>query len=148
MTTTTQFFGSTAVALAGLLWAAPGDAHHSAAAFYQMDKQVTVDGVVKSFSLGNPHARIYMTVKGPDGKDQDWMAEGGSRTVLLRQGWTESEVKVGDRVKIVGNPSRDGSNVVHWEKLIRPDGKELWGEDLNPSKLEELRKRRPTSGGQ
>jgi phenylpropionate dioxygenase-like ring-hydroxylating dioxygenase large terminal subunit len=144
MTIANKLFRSTAAALTSVLWIAPSHAHHSAAAFYQMDKQVTVDGVVKSFSLGNPHARIYMTVKGPDGKDQDWMAEGGSRTVLLRQGWTENEVQPGDRVKIVGNPSRDGSNVVHWEKLIRPDGKELWGEDLNPSKLEELRKRRTT----
>jgi hypothetical protein len=142
MKTSSKLFGGLVVAAAALP-AASAYAHHSAAAFYQMDKQVTVDGVVKSFSLGNPHARIYMTVKGPDGKDQDWMAEGGSRTVLLRQGWTADEVKVGDHVKIVGNPSRDGSNVVHWEKLIRPDGKELWGEDLNPSKLEELRKRRP-----
>jgi hypothetical protein len=113
-----------------------------------MTQEITVEGVVKSYSLGNPHARIYLTVKGADGKPQEWMAEGGSRTVLLRQGWTGDEVKVGDTVKIVGNPSRDGSNVVHWEKLIRADGKELWGEDLNPSKLEELRKRRPSTAGQ
>ncbi len=73
------------------------EAHHSAAVFYQVDKEITVEGVVTSYTLGNPHARIYMTVKGPNGKDQEWLAEGGSRTVLLRNGWTGDEVKPGDR---------------------------------------------------
>jgi Family of unknown function (DUF6152) len=130
------------IAALGALLAIEAQAHHSAAAYFQLDKQITVEGVVTHYTLGNPHARIYMKVKGADGTDQDWMAEGGSRTVLLRKGWTGDEVKNGDTVKIVGNPSRDGSFVMHWQKLILADGKEMWGEDLNPSKLEELRKRR------
>ncbi|HVS25686.1 MAG TPA: DUF6152 family protein [Gammaproteobacteria bacterium] len=118
------------------------EAHHSAAVFYQMDKEITVEGVVTSYMLGNPHARIYMTVKGPNGEEQKWLAEGGSRTVLLRNGWTGDEVKPGDRVKIIGNPSRDGSFVVHWQKLVLADGKELWGEDVpTPDELEQLRHR-------
>jgi hypothetical protein len=122
--------------------ALPAAAHHSAAVFYQLDKTITVEGVVKSYNLGNPHARIYMTVKGADGKEQEWLAEGGSRTVLLRNGWKGDEVKPGDTVKVVGNPSRDGSNVMHWQKLILADGKELWGEDIpEPGKLEALRHR-------
>ena len=122
--------------------ASPAQAHHSAAVFYQVDKEITVEGVVTSYTLGNPHARIYMTVKGPSGEDQKWLAEGGSRTVLLRNGWTGDEVKPGDRIKIIGNPSRDGSYVVHWQKLVLSNGKELWGEDVpTPSELEDLRHR-------
>ena len=120
----------------------PAHAHHSAAVYYQLDKQVTVEGKVTEYTLGNPHARIYFTVKGANGQDEAWMAEGGSRTVLLRKGWTGEEVKPGDVVKIVGNPSRDGRHVIHWQTLILPNGKEMWGEDLDPKKLEELRKRR------
>lgn len=128
------------ISFALVVVALPAVAHHSAAVFYQIDKEITVEGVVKSYNLGNPHARIYMTVKGADGKEQEWLAEGGSRTVLLRNGWKGDEVKPGDKVKIVGNPSRDGSNVVHWEKLILEDGKVLWGEDVpEPDKLEQLR---------
>jgi uncharacterized protein DUF6152 len=118
-------------------------AHHSAAAFYDLTKQITVEGQVTKYTLGNPHARIYLTVKGPDGKDQEWLAEGGSRTVLLRNGWTGDEVKLGDIVKIIGNPSRDGSNVIHWETLMLPDGQKLWGEDFpEPERIEELRRER------
>lgn len=132
--------------IAGLLVAlglgAPLSAHHSAAVLYQLDKQITVEGVVTRFTLGNPHARIYMMVKNRDGADEEWMAEGGSRTVLLRKGWTGNEVHAGDHIKIIGNPSRDGSKIIHWQKLVLPDGTEKWAEDLDPKRLESLRQRR------
>lgn len=118
-------------------------AHHSAAVLYHLDQQITVEGTVTRFTLGNPHARIFLSVKAADGTAAEWMAEGGSRTVLLRNGWTGDEVKPGDAIKIIGNPSRDGSNVVHWQRLVLPTGTELWGEDIpEESALEELRKRR------
>jgi hypothetical protein len=118
-------------------------AHHSAAVLYHLDQQITVEGTVTRFTLGNPHARIFLTVESADGSTAEWMAEGGSRTVLLRNGWTGDEVKPGDAIKIIGNPSRDGSNVVHWQKLVLPSGQELWGEDIpEESALEELRRRR------
>jgi len=132
-----------AVLGAALLLAGTAGAHHSAAVLYQLDQQVTVEGVVTRFSLGNPHARIYLMVKDANGEESEWMAEGGSRTVLTRNGWTGDEVHPGDAIKIIGNPSRDGSKLVHWQKLVLPDGKELWGEDLPPDEvLENLRKRR------
>jgi hypothetical protein len=126
----------------GLALLGPANAHHSAAVLYQLDKEVTVEGVVTRYTLGNPHARIYMMVKGEDGEEAEWMAEGGSRTVLLRKGFTGEEVKPGDVIKIVGNPSRDGSKIIHWERLLLPDGRELWGEDFpEPDALEDLRQR-------
>jgi hypothetical protein len=128
---------------ATLAIAAPSHAHHSAAVLYHLDQQITIEGTVTRFTLGNPHARIFMTVIAADGTSAEWMAEGGSRTVLLRNGWTGEEVKPGDAIKIIGNPSRDGTNVVHWERLVLPDGKELWGEDIpEDAALEELRRRR------
>ncbi len=135
------------VLAAGTLLGTPVRAHHSAAVLYQLDKQVTIEGVVTRFTLGNPHARLYLKVKGADGREESWMAEGGSRTVLISKGWTEDEVHAGDIVKVVGNPSRDGSKIVHWQTLVLPDGRKLWGEDLNPKKLEALRERRNRERG-
>jgi hypothetical protein len=121
----------------------PVSAHHSAAVLYHLNQQITVEGTVTRFEMGNPHARIFFDVKAADGTSAAWMAEGGSRTVLTRLGWTGQEVKPGDAIKIIGNPSRDGSNVVHWQRLVLPTGQELWGEDIpEESALEELRKRR------
>ena len=84
-----------------------------------------------------------MTVRNANGEENQWMAEGGSRTVLTRNGWTGDELHVGDAVTIIGNPSRNGSRVIHWEKVVLPDGTERWGEDVpEDSVLEELRQRR------
>jgi hypothetical protein len=115
-------------------------AHHSAALLYDLTQELTIRGTVTEYSLGNPHLRIYLDVD-KDGKTEQWMAEGGSRTVLLRKGWDGTEVAPGDVVIIRGNPSRDGSKVIHLEYLTLPDGTELYAEDLNGAKLEQLRRR-------
>ena len=119
---------------------AAATAHHSAAMLYDLSKEVTVQGVVTEFQLGNPHLRIYFNVDA-DGKTEKWMAEGGSRTVLLRKGWTGTEVKPGDKISIRGNPSRDGSKVMHLEYLILADGTEKYAEDIDPNAIENLRRR-------
>jgi hypothetical protein len=129
-------------ALAGALVVTPAPAHHSPAVLYDMSKQVELEGIVTEFRMGNPHARIYLDVTAEDGTVEHWMTEGGSRTVLLRTGWTGDEIKAGDRVKVVGQPARDGSKVVHWQWIYLADGTQLFGEDLNPDLLEERRSRR------
>ena len=48
---------------AGLVLPLASTAHHSAAVLYHLDQQITVEGVVTSFTLGNPHARIFLTVE-------------------------------------------------------------------------------------
>ena len=117
-------------------------AHHSAALLYHLDQDASVEGRVTRFSMGNPHARIYLMVTNEAGEEEEWLAEGGSRTVLLRSGWKGDEIKVGDTVTILGNPSRDGSNLIHWREVILQDGRELYGEDLNPYIIEDKRRNR------
>ncbi len=116
-------------------------AHHSPAMLYDLSQQIEVEGVVTKYELGNPHMRVYFDVR-IDGHTVQWMAEGGSRTVLIRKGWNGTEVAPGDRISVRGHPTRDGSNVVHLEYLTLPDGSELFGEDLNEGALEDLRRRR------
>lgn len=125
-----------AVAVAGT-----ARAHHSAAVLYDTTMEITVQGVVTEYQLGNPHMRIYFDVE-KDGAKQHWMAEGGSRTVLMRKGWTGTEVAPGDTITVRGNPSRDGSYTVHMEYLTLPDGTELYSEDIDSSALEQIRRRR------
>jgi hypothetical protein len=108
---------------------------------YDLSQEIEVHGTVTAYSLGNPHMRIYLDVE-KDGAIEQWLAEGGSRTVLLRKGWDGTEVSPGDRVVIRGHPTRDGSNVVHLEYLVLPDGTELYGEDLDRGQLEDIRRRR------
>ena len=117
------------------------EAHHSAALLYDMSKEVEVRGVATGYELGNPHLRIYFDVDN-NGRTERWMAEGGSRTVLLRKGWDGAEIKPGDVIMIRGNPSRDGSNIIHVLYLTLPDGRKLYTEDLDPNQLERRRRQR------
>jgi hypothetical protein len=126
--------------IGGAVLAAGSEAHHSPAMLYDLSRQITIEGTVTEYRLGNPHLRIYLDVA-IDGNVEKWMAEGGSRTVLLRKGWDGTEVAPGDRVKIEGHPTRDGSKVVHMEYLTLPDGRVLFAEDLDGSLLEERRRR-------
>lgn len=136
----------TIVAFVLLALSSPLFAHHSPAVFYHMDQQVTMTGTVTEFRMGNPHIRIYFDKENESGQSEQWLAEGGSRTVLLRHGWTGNEVKPGDTVTIFGNPSREEKNIVHMLEIILDDGTKKFGEDLNPEVtnrlLEERRRRR------
>lgn len=120
-------------------------AHHAAAVYYDLTREVTMSGTVTEFRMGNPHARIYFDVLNEDGVASHWMAEGGSRTVMLRRGWTGNEVEVGDVVTLHGHPSRDGGNYMHMTNVDLPDGTSKFAEDTDPAairKLLEQRRRR------
>lgn len=115
-------------------------AHHSPAMLYDLSREITVEGVVTEYQLGNPHMRIYLDVDN-DGTTEKWLAEGGSRTRLLRVGWTGSEVAPGDKVRVRGHPSRDGSKLIHMEYLTLPDGTERFTEDLEVDQFNDRRRR-------
>ena len=133
----------TFVLVVGACFTLRAQAHHSAALIYDLSRSVIVEGTVTEFSIGNPHMRIILNVADAQGRESVWLAEGGSRIVLLRSGWEENELKPGDRITIEGNPARDGSSKVHVVYLTLQDGRKLWGEDvIEPSRLEDLRERR------
>lgn len=115
-------------------------AHHSPAMLYDLSREITVQGVVTEYQLGNPHMRIYFDVDN-EGTTEKWLAEGGSRTQLLRVGWTGNEVVPGDKVSVRGHPSRDGSKLVHMEYLTLPDGTERFTEDLKVNEFNNRRRR-------
>ena len=120
-------------------------AHHSPAMLYDMTKELTVTGVVTEYQLGNPHMRIYLDVTN-NGTVEHWLAEGGSKTQLVRAGWTGEEVKPGDKVTIRGQPPRDASqHLIHMEHLILPDGTDKFAEDIRYDQFND-RRRRPAEG--
>jgi hypothetical protein len=115
-------------------------AHHSPAMLYDLTREITVVGVVTEYQLGNPHMRIYLDVDNK-GKTEKWLAEGGSRTQLMRVGWTGSEVVPGDKVTVRGHPARDGSTLIHMEYLTLPDGTERFAEDIKFQEFNDRRRR-------
>jgi hypothetical protein len=120
-------------------------AHHSPAMLYDLTREISVTGVVTEYQLGNPHMRIYLDVDN-NGTVEKWLAEGGSRTQLMRVGWTGNEVKPGDKVTVRGHPPRDASqHLIHMEHLVLPDGTDRFAEDIRYDQFND-RRRRPTEG--
>ncbi len=115
-----------AVLAAGLIgFAGVVYAHHSFGAYFLTDETTTVKGVVTEFWFANPHARIYLNVANEDGEVEEWMAEGSSRNVLTRRGWSADTIKPGMELVVQGSPSRDGSNAIGWRSLTTLDGAEV-----------------------
>jgi hypothetical protein len=100
-------------------------AHHSAPVFYKVDERTTVSGTVTEFRFNNPHAILKLDVVGEGGDMQQWTAETTSPSILRRRGWSQASFKPGDKVKLEGMPSLDGSYLMRITRAFREDGTEI-----------------------
>ena len=98
-------------------------AHHSVSAEYDTTKSNTIDGVVTRVWFRNPHVRYYITVVGSNGEEVLWNAHGHNVSYLSQIGWTKSTVKVGDKITMMGDASRDGSPKMFIRSIKLPTGK-------------------------
>jgi hypothetical protein len=105
--------------------AVPAMAHHSATMF-DTTKTVTLDGVVTKWELTNPHSWLHVEVKDKNGKAVVWGFEAEGPTTLARAGIKPSDFKIGTRIKITGNPMKDGQPAAMWIEAVREsDGKKF-----------------------
>jgi DNA/RNA endonuclease YhcR with UshA esterase domain len=100
-------------------------AHHSAPVFYKIDERVTVSGTVTEFRFSNPHAILKFEVVDEHGQKQEWTAETTSPSILRRRGWSQTSFKPGEKVKLEGMPSIDGSYLIRITRAFREDGTEI-----------------------
>jgi hypothetical protein len=114
-----SFFGVLVLAAAGAY------AHHSAPVFYKIDERTTVSGTVTEFRFTNPHAILKLEVVAENGEKQQWTAETTSPSILRRRGWSQASFKPGDKVKLEGMPSVDGSYLMRITRGFREDGTEI-----------------------
>jgi hypothetical protein len=114
-------------ALFGVLVLAAGGAyaHHSAPVFYKIDERMTVSGTVTEFRFTNPHAILKLDVVAENGEKQQWTAETTSPSILRRRGWSQESFKPGDKVKLEGMPSVDGSYLMRITRGFRENGTEI-----------------------
>ena len=101
-------------------------AHHAFSAEFDQSKPVKVSGEISRLEWVNPHAWIFIDVKGEDGKVTPWRFEMGAPNALLRAGWSKSDIKVGTPVTISGFMARAGGSVGNAFQVRLPDGRDLF----------------------
>jgi hypothetical protein len=101
-------------------------AHHSSVPWYDLEAdQISVTGVVTEFQFINPHVYIILDVTTAAGTVEEWKVESTSKNRLLRIGWTEDTIRVGQTVTATGFPARKG-NGIDSEKIVVEDGSVEW----------------------
>ncbi|HTR37981.1 MAG TPA: DUF6152 family protein [Bryobacteraceae bacterium] len=109
-----------------LMAAMPVWPHHSFGAEYDVNKPVTLTGVVTKIEWTNPHCYFFLDVTDKDGAVTNWKFEGYPPNVLSRVGWRKDvTMKVGDTVTIFAWRARDNATLAHSRYITIKDGKKL-----------------------
>jgi hypothetical protein len=123
------------------LAAQPALAHHSLAAWFDQSETQEIEGVVTEVRWENPHVRFFVRVATPTGKQAIFEIETLSVSGVGRWGITEGSIKVGDRVRVAGAPSRRGLASIFVRNVLLPSGRELvfggqprYSQDASPGK--------------
>ena len=112
-------------ALLFLVYVTPLVAHHNVLAIFDPNKELTITGTVTQITWLNPHALLFIEVKGADGKVVTWQVELAPPHALTRKGFQKDTVPVSSSVTVRMWPARDGSHLATIRMLALPDGKEF-----------------------
>jgi hypothetical protein len=102
-------------------------AHHSFAATYFVDQNITVEGTLTQFLYRNPHS--FIKIEAPDDKGvmQTWSIEWGGGAQLTHDHVSRDTLKPGDHVIVSGNPGRDPTeHRIRMHSIKRPSDGWKW----------------------
>jgi hypothetical protein len=87
---------------------------------------VTVKGTVADYNWANPHVMFHLDVKNDKGTIEKWNVGGPATSRMAANGWTGATLKPGDVITAVGYQFTDGEPILRLEKVVMPDGKEMF----------------------
>jgi len=115
------------LAIGAVLGAGTALAHHSFAATYYVDREVTVEGTLTQFLYRNPHSFVKLTATDDKGASQVWSIEWGGGAQLAQEHVTRETLKPGDHVIVSGNPGRDpNEHRIRLRKIVRTSDGWKW----------------------
>ena len=99
------------------------DAHHSGSEY---DRTIVeIEGELLEVAWQNPHVHFFVRAADQTGKMQTWDIEANSLSILRRTDATPENLKVGDRVKVAGSPSRRAPNRMWAMNILAANGREI-----------------------
>ncbi len=102
-------------------------AHHSFAATYYVDRQITVKGTITQFFYRNPHSFIKIEAPDSSGHMVTWSIEWGGGAQLTHDHVSRDTLRPGDVVIVSGNPGRDeAEHRIRLHKIVRPSDGWKW----------------------
>ena len=105
-------------------------AHHSFAATYLEDQEVSIEGDLVQFLYRNPHSFVHVMAADPkeNGMVYRWAVEWGGGGQLGQQGVTRDTLKPADHVIVTGSPGRNpGDHRLRMRTIFRPKDGWRWG---------------------
>lgn len=111
-------------------------AHHSVQAEFDLNKPLTMTGVVTKVEWINPHSYLYLDVKDESGNVKHWAFEMAGPGALRRAGLSRADrggLKAGDTVTVNAVAAKDGSDAGLIRDVTLPDGRKftIWTSDPN-----------------
>jgi hypothetical protein len=98
-------------------------AHHSGSEYDRTT--IEIEGTLVEVAWQNPHVHFIVRAPDPSGKVLTWDIEANSLSILRRTDATPENLKVGDKVKIAGAPSRRAPNRMWAMHILAANGREI-----------------------
>lgn len=119
---------------ASLAAAAPAVAHHSAAALYDVQRTIEIEGQLVQFSFRSPHSFVAVQAPDEEGNMQRWVVAWNAARQLSRQGITRDFFRPGDKVVVRGHPGRNpDDHIIAMTGIYRESDGFRWGD--NPDEV-------------
>ena len=113
------------IALALLLLVVPAvaPAHHSGSEYDRTT--VEIEGTLVELVWQNPHVHFGVRTVDAKGKTVTWDIEANSLSILRRTDANPDNLKLGDRIKVAGAPSRQTPNKMWASNILPANGREV-----------------------
>lgn len=99
--------------------------HHSALAYFNMGETAEIEGVVTKVHWRNPHIRFSVEVTDDAGKNTGWDIELSALSSFRNRGYSNAFMKIGDKVKVYGNPAHQGRPAMSGLNMLLENGTEV-----------------------
>jgi hypothetical protein len=85
-------------------------AHHATAIDFDTSKTIRLKGVVSKLSWANPHAHVWIEVKGQRGAGEHWDVELGSPGAIIVSGLSKDLLMPGTTITVIGYPAKTNTS--------------------------------------